>query len=219
MLAAVGHAWDWRPVVAWRGRGSAAYLFAAGVVVIAVSIAACGSGASSRIFSLDATPYQRRPAALAGVRIPTDGAGVATIAARLPREVAGLERLPYGGWWTDERFVSAWGEPNGVAGTPPIQIVIRHLDPLGGQTVASGGIAVIADANRAVNIAGRLEVGRDGPIIWSSRSDAGYTVAWGRLDSPWLYVATASSERDLEAALLAFAQAAGAHGGRPSTVR
>jgi hypothetical protein len=40
-----------------------------------------------------------------------------------------------------------------------------------------------------------------------------------RLDSPWLYVVTAANQRDLEAALLAFSQAAGTHGGGHSTLR
>ncbi|HEX5166266.1 MAG TPA: hypothetical protein VFV93_12770, partial [Thermomicrobiales bacterium] len=75
------------------------------------------------------------------------------------------------------------------------------------------------DANRNVNIAGRLVAGRDRTVVWSRRADAGYTVAIGRLDSPWLYVITASNERDLEAALRALTGAAGTHGGRPATLR
>ncbi len=108
---------------------------------------------------------------------------------------------------------------SGLAGTPPIQIVIRHVNSLGQQSAVSGGAAVIADANRTVNVAGPLEVGRDGRVVWLRRADAGYSVAWGRLNSPWLYVVTASSERALEAALLAVRYAAGTHGGGSSTLR
>lgn len=225
MSAVVVRGWEWRPSLAGR-RAPAAYPLAVAVIALAIVVAACADGASrQRLVTLETAPYQALPEALTGVKLPIGTAGIVTIAGRLPEQVAGKGRLPYGGWQSGERFVAgwgdvaAWGAPNGLAGTPPIQIVIRHVDSLGQQSATSGGAAVIADANRAVNIAGRLELGRDGPVIWSRRSDAGYTVVWGRLDNPWLYVVTASNQRDLTAALLTFTESAGTHGGWHSTLR
>jgi hypothetical protein len=159
------------------------------------------------------------------MKLPIGTAAVVALAGRLPERLAGQQRLPGGGWLGSERFTSnwgaltAWGTQNGLAGTPPVQIVIRSVETLGPQAPGSGGLAVIADANRDVNIAGRLDTGRDRAVIWSRRADAGYTVALGRLDSPWIYVITASNERDIDAALHALTAAAGTHGGRPATLR
>ena len=219
MSAAVVRAWDRGSVVVGL-RLSARYSLAVAAMVVAVVVAACaGSGLRQPAVTLETLPYQDMPAALNGVKLPTATDDVVAIAGRLPERVAGQERLPYGGWQTGDRYVAGWSALNGQTGAPPVQIVIRHIDSLGEQAAASGGAAVIADANRTNNISGRLEIGRDGPVVWLRRADAGYTVAWGRLDNPWLYVVTASTERELEAALLAFTSAAGTHGGGPSTLR
>jgi hypothetical protein len=213
-----------RPVVVRRVPAS--YPLAVAVITLAVVVAACTDGASrQRHFTLETTPYQELPQSLSGMKLPIGTAAVVALAGQLPERLAGRQRLPDGGWLGSERFVAnwgdltAWGTQSGLAGTPPVQIVIRRVETLGAQAPGSGGLAVMDDANRAVNIAGRLDAGRDRAVIWSRRADSGYTVALGRLDSPWLYVITASNERDLDAALGALTGAAGTHGGRPSTLR
>jgi hypothetical protein len=225
MPAAVVRAWDRGSVVVGR-RLPARYPLAVAAIAVAVVVAACASSTSRQsVVTLETVPYQALPAALTGVKLPVQTGGVVAIAGRLPERVAGQGRLPYGGWLRGDQFVAGWGDvttwgtAHGQTGTPPIQITIRHVDSLGQQAAASGGAAVIADANHATNMAGRLEVGRDGQIVWLRRADAGYTVAWGRLDNPWLYVVTASSEQEAEAALLAFAGTAGRHGGGHSMSR
>ena len=225
MSAAVVRAWDRDWVVVDR-RLPARYPLAVAAIVVAVVVAACaGSASRQQAVTLETVPRQSLPAALTGVKLPIGSGGVVAVAGRLPEWVAGQGRLPYGGWSRGDQFVAGWGDvtswgtAHGQTGTPPVQITIRHVDSLGQQAATSGGAAVIADANHATNIAGRLEVGRDGEIVWLRRADAGYTVAWGRLDSPWLYVVTASSEREAEAALLAFAGTAGRHGGGHSMSR
>ena len=225
MSATVVRASDRGSVVVGR-RLPARYPLYVATLALAVVVAACaGSASRQQMVTLETLPYQDMPAALTGVKLPIASDGVVAIAGRLPERVAGQGRLPYGGWLAGNQFVAgwgditAWGTPNGQAGTPPVQIVIRHIDSLGEQAAASGGAAVIADANRTNNMSGRLDIGRDGPVVWLRRADAGYTVAWGRLDNPWLYVVTASTEQELEAALLAFAGAAGTHGGGHSTLR
>jgi len=225
MSAAVVRAWDRRPiVVGWRL--PAAYPVSVAVVAVAVIVAACaGSASQQRLVTLETVQYAALPEALHGMKVPIASDGIVAIAEHLPEQVAGQGRLPYGGWQNGEQFtagwgdVSAWGARSGLAGTPPIQIVIRHVDSLGPQSAGSGGAAVIADANRTVNMTGPLELGRDGRVVWLRRASVGYSVAWGRLDSPWLYVVTASNEREFEAALLAIRHAAGTHGGRSSTMR
>jgi hypothetical protein len=183
-------------------------------------VAACASSrAPDRALTLETVPYQRVPAELRGVKIPIEATGVAEITARLPDRLAGFALLPYSGWQGSDRFVASWGPSNGQAGAPPLQLAIVNVTTLGGPAAASGGLAVLADANRNLNIAGRLEVGRDGQLIWLHRPDAGSTVAWGRLDSPWLYVVTAPYERDATTVLRAFSGAAGTHGGSHSTLR
>jgi hypothetical protein len=225
MSVAVVRAWDRRSIVGGR-RLPARYPITVAAIVVAVVVAACaGNDSRQQALTLETVRYQAPPAALTGVKLPIGSGGVVAVAARLPERVAGQGRLPYGGWLRGDQFVAgwgdttAWGTPHGQTGTPPIQITIRHVDSLGQQAATSGGTAVIADANHATNMAGRLEVGRDGAVVWLRRADAGYTVAWGRLDSPWLYVVTASSEREAEAALLAFAGTAGRHGGGHSVLR
>jgi hypothetical protein len=225
MSAAVVRAWDRGSIVGGR-RLPARYPITVAAIVVAVVVAACaGSTSRQEALTLEKVPYQALPAALAGVKLPIGSGGVIAIAGRLPELLAGQGRLPYGGWLRGDQFLAGWGDvttwgtPRGQTGTPPIQITIRHVDSLGEQTATSGGAAVIADANRSTNMAGRLEVGRDGAVVWLRRADAGYTVAWGRLDNPWLYVVTASSEQEAEAALLAFAETAGRHGGGNSMLR
>lgn len=225
MSAAMVRAWDRGSVVVGRHL-PARYPLLVAAVVVAVVVAACAGNASrQQAVTLETVPYQALPAALTGVKLPVQTGGVVAIASSLPERVAGQGLLPYGGWLRGDQFVAGWGDvttwgtPNGQTGTPPIQITIRHVNSLGQQAAASGGAAVIADANHSTNMAGRLEVGRDGQVVWLRRADAGYTVAWGRLDNPWLYVVTASSEREAEAALLAFAETAGRHGGGHSTLR
>ncbi|MEX1158174.1 MAG: hypothetical protein WEC79_04520 [Thermomicrobiales bacterium] len=217
MSAALERAWAWGPFVVNR-RLQMVYPLSAAAVALAVIVAACAGGAGRQEqLTLDSVMYRSLPAELTGVKLPVVSADVIAIAGKLPEQLAGQGRLSYGGWQSDDRFVAgwgdiaAWGAPSGVSGAPPVQIVIRRVDALGQQTAESGGVAVITDANRVVNIAGRLEIGRDGRVVWSRRSGSGYTVAWGRFDNPWLYVVTAASERNLSAALLALAGAAGTH--------
>ena len=225
MSAGVVRAWDRGAVVAGR-RLPAAYPIVIAAIALAVVVAACAGGTARRErITLENVPFQPLPEALTGAKLPIDKDGIIAIAERLPAQVAGQSRLPYGGWRAGSQFtagwgdVAAWGAPNGLAGTPPIQIAIRHVESLGPQAAGSGAEAVIADANQAVNFAGRIEIGRDGQVVWSRRSDAGNTVALGRIDSPWFYVITAADERGLRAALLAFREAAGIHGGGHSTLR
>ncbi len=153
------------------------------------------------------------------MKLPMTLDSIFNLTSRLPQQVTGQDRLSYSGWRSGDQFIAAWGPSNGQRGMLPIQIVVRHVDSLGQQSAKSGGEAVIADANRTVNIAGRMEIGRDGQVVWLRRFDAGYTVAWGRVDSPWLYVVTASNEHDLTQALQAFADAVGRHGGNQSTLK
>jgi hypothetical protein len=219
MSAAVVRAWGLGSGIVGR-RLSARYPLSLGILTLAMIVAACASSQSpDRALTLERVPFRHVPAELTGVKIPIEASGVAEITARLPDRLAGLEFMPHSGWQGSDRFVAAWGPPNGQAGVPPLQIVIVNVTTLGGPAAASGAQAVLADANRNVNIAGRLEVGRDGRLIWLHRQDAGSTVAWGRLDSPWLYVVTAATERDAMTILRTFSGAAGTHGGSHSTLR
>src|SRR5688572_25085979 len=137
MSAAVVRAWGWGSIVVGR-RLPARYPLSLAAIAVVVVVAACAGNASrQQSVSLESLPYQDLPAALTGVKLPIESAGAIAIAARLPERVAGQGRLPYGGWQAGDQFVAgwgdvtAWGAPNGRAGTPPIQIVIRHTDSLG----------------------------------------------------------------------------------------
>lgn len=162
-------------------------------------------------------PVVEAPFGLGAVALPTDRSAVEALFDRLPPEVNRQSRTATPDPSRD-RVVASYGEPDWIFGPP---LTLQALDLRAGDFFPSDFTAgqYVARA-RATTDQGVTSTGRDGDLVWvragttwTVASDdpatpeigrPAYTLAWGHVDSSWLFTAAADTPEGLEALVSAF---------------
>ncbi|MBA2753668.1 MAG: hypothetical protein H0U40_04295 [Chloroflexia bacterium] len=173
-------------------------------------------------------PVAAAPFGLGSVVLPNDQAGVEALFDRLPDEMGG-EPLSLGPERSGERTVASYGESDPLFGP---SLTLQAINFAEGDFFPRDftGVQFVASAAGTADY-GAETFGRDGNLAWvraeTTAAVAGdrpgtpeaarpiYTLAWGELDSPWLFTAAAVDAEGLRTLVTAFVTAATADQATP----
>ena len=158
------------------------------------------------------------PGDLASATLPADVSGISTLVANLPPTVAGHARTTALDRITPAGARAGYGEDwrLGFGGSPllAVQAINIELSDFWPTNWTAGQVVtVMARHGEEVK-----DVGRDGKLVWmrqntfmgAADSEARfpvYTMAWGLIDSPWMFTVQADSAENRDALLAAFVAA------------
>ncbi len=164
-------------------------------------------------------PTAPAPGNLAAVPLPNDFSEVTAVFEQLPPEITGHPRSPQLDRIAPERSLVGYGEDQRIPDVSSPRLAIQAIDLTKGDffpTNWTGGQVVAEMARRGEEVP---EYGRDGDLVWmrqetfmstegSSERFPVYAMAWGRINSPWMFSVQADTPEGRDALRTAFVMAA-----------